>query len=52
MGRTSKRAHAPGSTVAAAQGTGQEKQQGTRLYKAGIYARLSSDQDMKKSESA
>ena len=52
MGRTSKRTHAHGSAVAAAQGTGQEKQQGIRLYKAGIYARLSSDQDMKKNESA
>ena len=44
MGRISKRTHAPGSAGTAAQGI--------KRYKAGIYARLSSDQDMKKNESA
>lgn len=48
MGRISKRTHALGSAGTAAQG----KQQGIKRYKAGIYARLSSDQDMKKNESA
>lgn len=52
MGRISKRTHAPDSGAAAVQGSGQGKQQGIRSYKAGIYARLSSDQDMKKNESA
>ena len=52
MGRISKRTHAPDSGAAAVQGSGQGKKQGIRSYKAGIYARLSSEQDMKKNESA
>ena len=52
MGRTSKRVHAPDSAAAAVQRAGRQKQQGTKLYKAGVYARLSSDRDMKKNESA
>lgn len=51
MGRISKRTHAPGGTGTMIQGKGHEKQPGTRCYKAGIYARLSSDQDLKKNES-
>ena len=52
MGRTSKRVHAPDSAAAAVQRAGRQKQQGTKLYKAGVYARLSTDRDMKKNESA
>ena len=44
MGRISKRVHVPG-------GAGQGKIQGAKYYKAGLYARLSSDQDLKKNES-
>lgn len=43
MARTSKRVHAPGDANAPAQKS--------RHYRAGIYARLSSDQDVKKNES-
>ncbi len=49
MARTSKRTHVPENTMAI-QGTGQAKQ-GGKSYKAGIYARLSSDQALKKKES-
>ena len=51
MGRTSKRTYVSGTTKAMAPETGQGKQQGINHYKAGIYARLSSDQDLKKNES-
>ena len=51
MGRTSKRTYVSGTTKAMAPETGQGKQQGVNHYKAGIYARLSSDQDLKKNES-
>ncbi len=44
MGRISKRVHVPG-------GAGQGKIQGEKYYRAGLYARLSSDQDPKKNES-
>ena len=44
MGRVSKRLHVSG-------GAGQGKRQGEKYYKAGLYARLSSDQDLKKNES-
>ena len=47
MARTSKRIHASGSAKNTAPGTGQGKAQGTKYYKAGIYARLSSDQGSK-----
>lgn len=52
MGRTSKRSHVPGGITTVAQGASQGNQQGTKHYKAGIYVRLSSDQDIKKNESA
>ncbi len=51
MGRTSKRTYVSGTTKAMAPETGQGKQQGVNHYKAGIYARLSSNQDLKKNES-
>lgn len=51
MGRTSKRTRAAASAESMASGTGQGKTQGIKYYKAGIYARLSSDQDTKKNES-
>ncbi len=44
MGRISKRIHVSADA-------GQEKTQGAKYYKAGLYARLSSDQDLKKNES-
>ena len=47
MARTSKRTHASSSAKNAASGAGQGKIQGARYYKAGIYARLSSDQGSK-----
>ena len=47
MGRTSKRTRAAASAESMVPGTGQ----GIKYYKAGIYARLSSDQDLKKNES-
>ena len=47
MGRTSKRIHVSGSTEAMASGSRQGKIQGVKHYKAGIYARLSSDQGLK-----
>lgn len=49
MARTSKRTHVS-ENIIAIQGTGQVKQ-GGKSYKAGIYARLSSDQTLKKRES-
>lgn len=52
MARTSKRANVPGGVGTAAPGVSQGKQLGIKHYKAGIYARLSSDQDLKKNESA
>lgn len=52
MGRTSKRTRVSGNTKAVAPGAGQEKSQGMKYYKAGIYARLSSDQNLKKTESS
>lgn len=51
MGRTSKRIHVSEAAKTAAQINGQGKQKGMKYYKAGIYARLSSDQDLKKNES-
>ena len=51
MARTSKRTHVSGSAKNSAPGAGQGKMQGARYYKAGIYTRLSSDQDSKKNES-
>ena len=51
MGRTSKRARAAAGAESVAPGTGQRKMQGVKCYKAGIYARLSSDRDLKKNES-
>lgn len=50
MGRTSKRTHVSDMKVMAS-GDGKGKIQGVKDYKAGIYARLSSDQDSKKNES-
>lgn len=46
MGRISKRACVSGSTK-----TGQRKTRGVKYDKAGLYARLSSDQNLKKNES-
>ncbi len=51
MGRTSKRACAAAGAESIMPGTGQRKMQGVKCYKAGIYARLSSDRDLKKNES-
>lgn len=51
MGRTSKRARAAAGAESVAPGTVQGKMQGVKYYKAGIYARLSSDRDLKKNES-
>ena len=44
MGRISKRINVSG-------GMGQGKMRGEKYYRAGLYARLSSDQDPKKNES-
>lgn len=52
MGRTSKRSHVSDRSGIVAQEASQGKQQGTKHFKAGIYVRLSSDQDIKKNESA
>lgn len=51
MGRTSKRNHVSGDHKAVTAEAGQGKLQRVKYYKAGIYARLSSAQDWKKSES-
>lgn len=51
MGRTSKRTRTAAGAEPMAPGTGQGRPQGKKYYKAGIYARLSSDQDLKKNES-
>ena len=48
MGRTSKRIH--GKTELQIS-SGHQRLEKVRCYKAGIYARLSSDQDEKKNES-
>ena len=51
MGRTSKRVRAAASAESMTPGTRQGRAQRVNDYKAGIYARLSSDQDLKKNES-
>lgn len=51
MGRISKRSSAFSNTGTMAQGAGQQKIRKAKYYKAGLYARLSSDQDLKKNES-
>lgn len=51
MGRISKRNHISNGSKDIVLRTGQGSQKGKKCYKAGIYARLSSDQDMRKNES-
>lgn len=51
MGRTSKRTRTAAGAESMASGAGRGKKQEAKYYKAGIYARLSSDQDTKKNES-
>ena len=48
MGRTSKRTYIFDRVKDKTGGKSPGKQQGARYYKAGIYARLSSGQDLKK----
>lgn len=51
MGRISKRIHVSGNNKGKAAEAEGGRIQGAACYKAGIYARLSSDQDLKKNES-